>query len=140
MENSMDKADIKSNLKNVNQWTRILYMILFAVIFNVASFVIGVVVLAQALFAIVTGGQNDNVQKLGTGLAYYISEILSYLTYTAEEKPFPFKSWPDVDLPAPSESQVEEVAVEEVVVEEVVVEEVVVEKVVIDTDVADSAK
>ena len=40
----MDQADIKSNLKNVNQWTRIVYMILFTVIFNVASFVIGVVV------------------------------------------------------------------------------------------------
>jgi len=116
----MDQAVIKSNLKNVNQWTRIMYMVLFTIIFNIASFVIGAVILVQALFALVTASQNDNVQKLGTGLAHYISEILSYLTYTAEEKPFPFKSWPHVDLPASSESQVEEV--------------------VIDTDVADSAK
>ena len=105
MENSMDQAAIKSNLKNVNQWTRIIYMVLFAVIFNVASFVVGAVVLVQALFAIVTGGQNDNVQKLGTGLAEYISEILGYLTYTTEDKPFPFKAWPEVELPSPDESQ-----------------------------------
>lgn len=126
MENSMDQSNIKSNLKDINQWTRIVYMILFSVFFNVASFVIGAIVLVQALFAIVTGGQNDNVQKLGTGLAQYISEILSYLTYTTEEKPFPFKSWPEVNLPTPTETEFEEV------------EEV--EKVVIDTDEADSGK
>ena len=122
----MDQSNIKSNLKDINQWTRIVYMILFSVFFNVASFVIGAIVLVQALFAIVTGGQNDNVQKLGTGLAQYISEILSYLTYTTEEKPFPFKSWPEVNLPTPTETEFEEV------------EEV--EKVVIDTDEADSGK
>ena len=105
----MDKADIKSNLKNVNQWTRILYMILFAVIFNVASFVIGAVVLGQALFAILTGGQNDNVQKLASGLAQFIYEIVSFLTYTTEEKPFPFNSWPEVEVV--SQPKVEEVAV-----------------------------
>tara|TARA_B110000459_G_scaffold65437_1_gene73438 strand:- start:53 stop:415 length:363 start_codon:yes stop_codon:yes gene_type:complete len=112
MENSMNQANIKSNLTNINQWTRIIYMILFTVFFNVASFVIGVIVLLQALFALVTGGQNNNIQKLGTGLAQYISEILSYLTYTTEEKPFPFKSWPEVNLPAPTESQVEEVEID----------------------------
>ena len=122
----MDQSDIKSNLKDINQWTRIVYMILFTVFFNVASFVIGAIVLVQALFAIVTGGQNDNVQKLGTGLAQYISEILSYLTYTTEEKPFPFKSWPEGNLPTPTETEVEEVEK--------------VEKVVINTDEADSAK
>ena len=106
----MDKVDIKSNLKNVNQWTRILYMILFAVIFNVASFVIGAVVLGQALFAILTGGQNDNVQKLASGLAQFIYEIVNFLTYTTEEKPFPFNSWPEVE--DVSQSKVEEVAVE----------------------------
>jgi|TARA_B110000285_G_C14678342_1_gene403538 hypothetical protein len=106
----MDKAEIKSNLKNVNQWTRILYMILFAVIFNVASFVIGAVVLGQALFAILTGGQNDNVQKLASGLAQFIYEIVSFLTYTTEEKPFPFNSWPEVEVV--SQAKVEEVAIE----------------------------
>ncbi len=106
----MDQADIKNNLKNVNQWTRIIYMILFTVIFNVASFVIGVVVLVQALFAVVTGGQNGNVQKLGSGLAHFIHEIVSFLTYTTEEKPFPFSSWPEVEPVA--EAEVVEAAVE----------------------------
>ena len=106
----MDKADIKSNLKNVNQWTRILYMTLFAVIFNVASFVIGAVIFAQALFAIVTGSQNDNVQKLASGLARFIYEIVNFLTYTTEEKPFPFNSWPEVQVVA--QAKVEEVEVE----------------------------
>jgi hypothetical protein len=114
MEKNMDQAEIKSHLKNVNQWTRIVYMILFTVIFNVASFVIGVVVLVQALFAILTGGQNANVQKLGSGLAQFISEIVSYLTYTTEEKPFPFKSWPEVEAAVAAEEDVktEDAAIE----------------------------
>lgn len=113
----MDQADIKSNLKNVNQWTRIVYMILFTVIFNVASFVIGVVVLVQALFAILTGGQNDNVQKLGSGLAQFIAEIVSFLTYTTEEKPFPFKSWPEVEVAVVAEATAEDVKSEEAAIE-----------------------
>ncbi len=93
----MQNKAIPNNLKDVNQWLRILYMLLFAVIFNVATAVLWVVVLVQALFSLLTGSSNANVKQLGSGLTQFILQIMQYLTYQSEEKPFPFQAWPEVE-------------------------------------------
>ncbi len=103
----MQNKAIPNNLKDVNQWLRILYMLLFAIIFNVATAVLWVVVLVQALFSLLTGSSNANVKQLGSGLTQFILQIMQYLTYQSEEKPFPFQAWPETE--AVSETVVEEV-------------------------------
>jgi len=113
----METNDISNNLKNTNQWLRILYMVLFAIIFQVSTVVLWLVVVVQALSALITGSPNANVRGLAASLSQYIFEIVQFLSYGTEEKPFPFQSWPEVVIEDATEASV---AAEEA---EVVVEE-----------------
>ncbi len=85
----------ETNLTNKNTWKRVLYMLLFALAYSVAEFILMAVVIAQVLFKLITGDINDNLKILGKQAALYIYDVMSFLTFNTETKPFPFSSWPD---------------------------------------------
>ncbi len=89
----MEKT-LKANLTNTDTWMRLVYMILFAVIFNVAELVAGVVVVVQFLFRLITGEANEPLRDFGRRLAVYFQETVAFLTYHTEHKPYPFAPWP----------------------------------------------
>ncbi|MCK7595796.1 DUF4389 domain-containing protein [Microbulbifer sp. CAU 1566] len=91
----MSNEELKQNLTSTNQWVRLIYMVLFAVLLEIAGFVMLAVVIAQFLFAIFTGNANDNLRRLGDQIASYIYQTLQFLIYNSEEKPFPFSEWPE---------------------------------------------
>ncbi|WP_299591761.1 DUF4389 domain-containing protein [uncultured Microbulbifer sp.] len=91
----MSNEELKQNLTSSNQWLRLIYMVLFAVLLEIAGFVMLAVVIAQFLFAIFTGSANDNLRRLGDQIASYIYQSLQFLIYNSEEKPFPFSEWPE---------------------------------------------
>jgi hypothetical protein len=92
-----DQEQIKKNLKDSKQWTRILYMVLFAIILYFASMVTGILIVVQAIFALITGEDNKNLRELGAGLAQYINQIYLFLTYNDQRKPFPFAAWGELE-------------------------------------------
>lgn len=88
-----DKA--KKPWKDAVNWKRFFFMILFAVIYNVAEMVFAAVVIIQAGFTLVTGARNERLLRFGGQLSAYVYRIFQYLTYNIEEKPFPFSDWPE---------------------------------------------
>lgn len=96
-ENKSDMDNIKANVLAPDHWIRLLFMILFGVVLQVASLIVGAVVVLQFLFALTTGSDNENLRSFGANLTQYISDTLRFLTYNSEEKPFPFSDWPDGD-------------------------------------------
>jgi hypothetical protein len=92
-----NQEQIKKNLKDSNQWMRILYMVLFSIILYFASMVTGILIVVQAIFALITGEDNKNLRELGAGLAQYINQIYLFLTYNDQRKPFPFAAWGEVE-------------------------------------------
>lgn len=115
----METNDISNNLKNTNQWLRILYMVLFAIIFQVSTVVLWLVVVVQALSALITGSPNANVRGLAASLSQFIYDIVRFLSYGTEDKPFPFQSWPEVVVEDAPEASVASAAEDaEVAVEE----------------------
>ena len=87
--------NLKSNLTSREHWTRLVYMIIFALCLQVASIVMWALVVLQFLFALVTGKDNGNLRSFGQSLSEYIYEALQFLTYNSNDKPFPFSSWPE---------------------------------------------
>jgi len=87
--------DIRQNLHNRTTWWRALYMVLFMVIYGIAEFVITAVVLFQFLSVLFTGGSNERLLMLGQNLSTYIYQIMLFLTFNSDEKPYPFDDWPD---------------------------------------------
>lgn len=86
---------MKSNLLSSTHWLRLVFMVLFAVILQVAAAVMWVVVILQFLFSLFTGQNNDNLREFGHSLSVFIYQTWQFLSYNSEEKPYPFQDWPD---------------------------------------------
>lgn len=86
---------IEENIKSKSTWLRGLFMLVFVAIYAVSRFVVGAVVLLQFLWVLFTGEVNPRLKVLGESLAVYTSQIIRYLTYNTERRPFPFDDdWP----------------------------------------------
>ncbi|MCQ3829397.1 MULTISPECIES: DUF4389 domain-containing protein [Microbulbifer] len=91
----MNNAQLKQNLTSADHWTRLLFMVLFVILLEVAGVVMLATIVLQFLFAIVSGGPNENLRQMGNQIASYIYQTLQFLIYNTEEKPFPFSEWPE---------------------------------------------
>lgn len=90
----MDNAQLKSNLTSSKHWLRLIFMLIFAAVLQIASVVMWVVGISQFIFALFTGQDNIVLRRFGYSLSIYIFHMLRFLTYNSEEKPFPFTDWP----------------------------------------------
>ena len=102
--------DIVDNLRQPSAWIRVVFMLAFAVfLYLIIAPVILVLIIVQALFAVITGAENDNLRFLGSALTVYVSQILEFVTYNSEIKPFPFSDFPGVGeqaaAPAPARKE-----------------------------------
>jgi Domain of unknown function (DUF4389) len=86
--------DIKENAKNVDVWTRGLFILIYGVIFYFLFFLIWLVVIFQFLMKLFTTELNDQLLDFSDSLTKYVSQILLYITFKSEERPFPFSPWP----------------------------------------------
>lgn len=89
----MDNENVKQNISNKNQWLRILYMILFAVILYLVMMLVTVVVIVQLLFSLFSGKPNEDIADFAADLSQYVYRIVAFLTYTDDRRPFPFNNW-----------------------------------------------
>ena len=91
---TMDE-ELKEHLTDESQWLRLLYMVLFVVIFQLVEGVVTIVWVIQFLWVIISGSRNENLLSLGSKLTAYARDILAFLTYCTSVKPFPFADWPE---------------------------------------------
>ena len=89
--------DIKENAKNVDVWTRGLFILIYGVIFYFLFFLIWLVVIFQFLMKLITTELNEQLLDFSDSLTKYVSQILLYITFKSEERPFPFSQWPSDD-------------------------------------------
>jgi hypothetical protein len=73
-------------------------MLLFTVFYSVAEVVLVAVVVFQFIYLLVTGQRHERALSLGSQISAYIYQIIRYLTYNTEDRPFPFADWPS-DVP-----------------------------------------
>ena len=90
----MNQDDLRNNLLDSNHWLRIVFMVCFAFAAWVVTILLGVLVLVQLLITLVAGNPNPNLQKSGYQLVRYLEQILQYLLYNTDEKPFPITDFP----------------------------------------------
>lgn len=95
----MQEDKLKTSLKDINQWLRILFMLFFAAILYIASTVVlPLLVFVLALFTLLSGSPNQDLKNHGADLSRYLYDVCRFLCYSTEEKPFPFADWPDVGI------------------------------------------
>ncbi len=91
-------SPIEENVKSRATWLRLVFMVVFYVLGSVASFVVSVVIVLGFLWRLFTGETNQQLQRAGQSIASYIYQIIRYLTFNSDEKPYPFDAdWPSGD-------------------------------------------
>ena len=94
-EGHSDTRQLEENLKRRSTWLRLLFMIIFVAIYTLTRFVFAAVVVLQFLFVLFTAETNKQLTELGQSLATYTYQIMRYLSFNSEDKPFPFSAdWP----------------------------------------------
>ena len=85
-------------------WMRVLFVAIFWVVFYMSQLVIAAVVIAQCAFTLINGAPNSQLLVFGDSLSRYVQEILRYVTFNTDQRPFPFSDFPKSDLVIPSQS------------------------------------
>ena len=92
---SDDSGQLEQNLKRRSTWVRLLFMVVFVAIYMITRIVFGAVVVFQFLWVLFTAETNKQLTGLGQSLATYTYQLMRYLSFNSEEKPFPFNAeWP----------------------------------------------
>jgi hypothetical protein len=78
---------------------RILWMILFVLVWQVAETVLAVVVLAQLVYRLFNGAPSLGMMSFGDSLSQYLAQIGRFGTFNTDQKPWPFADWPTPRAP-----------------------------------------
>lgn len=88
------KEEIKQRLQKNETWMRALYMLFFIFVYGFAKFLIILVMLFQFFSIVLSGNTNTQLLKFSQNLATYVYQIITFLTFNSEQRPFPFSVWP----------------------------------------------
>ena len=75
-------------------WERVLYTILYLIIGRFISMVLFVIAVCQFIYSWVIRQPNDQLLYFTSGLAEYSKQLVSYVGFNSEEKPWPVGAWP----------------------------------------------
>lgn len=77
-------------------WFRVIFMLLFWVVLNIAVTVFGFLLVLVSLIKFGSKSEPETLTSWLKSVALFIGQIFSFLSYQTEEKPFPFQPWPQV--------------------------------------------
>lgn len=90
----MQKDEFKKHVTAKSTWLHGFFILLFAVIYSLAKILVVAVVVFQFLATLITGKRNERLLEFGQSLSTFMYQILCYLTFNSDEKPYPFGEWP----------------------------------------------
>lgn len=86
---------LKEKLSIKDKWIRLLFMVLFAiVVYFIAIPLVWLIGAFQFFYTLFTNTALKTLEPFSDGLSQYIHQIMSFIIYVTEQKPFPFSSWP----------------------------------------------
>ena len=88
--NDVRTEELKRNILSLSQWIRILHMVFYAIACWLITIVLPVIIIAQILISLITGRDNENLRTVGLRVADYFHDMLIFLVYGSETKPWPF--------------------------------------------------
>jgi hypothetical protein len=87
-----DTSDSSDNKRSI--WIRGLFMLLLGIAFQVCGTLLCVVTIIQFIIALLSDAPNPRLASFGHNMGSYLGQIVSFLTFAAEDMPYPFSEWP----------------------------------------------
>lgn len=75
---------------------RVLYTILYLIIGRFISMVLFVITITQFIYSWLSGEPNDKILHFTKGMSEYTKQLVEYVGFNSNEKPWPVGDWPDV--------------------------------------------
>lgn len=99
--------DPKAELRREALLLRVLWMLVFVIVWQLAELVLLCLVVVQLLVRLVQGEPNRALMDFGDSLSRYLAQIGRFEAFHSDRKPWPFADWPAARAP---EGDVEPVA------------------------------
>lgn len=91
-------ADMRSPSVRHNPLKRLVFIVLYALVFNVVELVLSVIVLIQYGTTVVRARPLNRLLTFSEALAAYVQQIVRFFTYLSDEVPWPFAPWPSAEM------------------------------------------
>jgi hypothetical protein len=88
--------EIETNEREKPGIARALYILLYLIIGRFISMVLFVIAITQYIYTWLTGEPNEKILQFTDGLSEYAKQLVAYVGFNSDEKPWPFGDWPDV--------------------------------------------
>jgi hypothetical protein len=85
---------LKDKLLSKEKWLRAFFMIIYLACKCIAWWIVLITIIFQFLTDFITGKPNARVLEFSNNLNTYVFQLLNYLTFNSDIKPFPFSNWP----------------------------------------------
>lgn len=92
--NDLSEEDIKKHVKDKDTWLRFVYLIVFGVAFYLSIMLTFATSIFQFLAKLFGGHTFVGMSEFGDNLATYQAQVTRFLTFSSDEKPFPFAPFP----------------------------------------------
>lgn len=87
--------EIKQRIQKRENWQRGLFMFFFMFIYGISNSLVIGILFFQFATLILTGKTNEFLLGFSQSLSIYIHQIINFLTFNSEQRPFPFSTWPN---------------------------------------------
>ena len=91
----MTDKDTKKNSSSSDIWLRGGFILIFALIYGISKIVIWSLVIFQFVSLLITKETNPQLSRFSKSLSVFVYQLLQYVMFNSEEKPFPFSDWPE---------------------------------------------
>ncbi len=88
--------EIETNEREKPGIARALYILLYLIIGRFISVILFVVAITQFIYTWLSGEPNEKILDFTEGLSEYAKQLVSYVGFNSDEKPWPFGDWPNV--------------------------------------------
>lgn len=88
-------SKLDQHVRERSTWLRLLYLLVFCFIYALTRFVVFAVVVLQFFWLLFSGEVNPRLTAAGQSLANYTYQLVCYLTFASDVRPFPVdEDWP----------------------------------------------
>ncbi|NWB92126.1 DUF4389 domain-containing protein [Pseudomonas agarici] len=78
---------------------RMVWMLLFLLVWQVAQLLLGALVLVQLIYRLIYGAPSANLMNFGDSLSQFLAQIGRFGSFHSDQKPWPFADWPTPRAP-----------------------------------------
>lgn len=87
-----------SNKTTSDELIRGIFVLVFLVVARIVGFLVGLTAVFQFFYVLIVRKPNENALQFGRDLSRYTVDIIAFLSYNTDTKPWPFTPFPKSEL------------------------------------------